>query len=132
MGAEMTKDEALKLGLQVIEAAEYLANNPAIFGEYVQEKRALKRALIQRSKISFEEALVQPEQEPVANGIIRTLISIDKDGIETWKHEPFYTTPPQREWVGLTDEDWDEIFGDAWTIGEAIKVTEAKLKEKNT
>ena len=38
----------------------------------------------------------------------------------------------QRPWVGLTDEDWDEIFGNALTIGEAIKVTEAKLKEKNT
>lgn len=37
----------------------------------------------------------------------------------------------QRTWVGLTDEDWDEIFGNALTIGEAIKVTEAKLKEKN-
>jgi hypothetical protein len=37
----------------------------------------------------------------------------------------------QKPWVGLTDEDWDEIFGNALTIGEAIKVTEAKLKEKN-
>jgi len=43
-----------------------------------------------------------------------------------------YTTSPKRPWVGLTDEDWDEIFGNALTIGEAIKVTEAKLKEKNT
>jgi hypothetical protein len=38
---------------------------------------------------------------------------------------------PQRTWVGLTDDDWDYIFGNALTIGEAIKVTEAKLKEKN-
>ncbi len=38
----------------------------------------------------------------------------------------------KRLWVGLTDEDWDEIFGNALTIGEAIKVTEAKLKEKNS
>ena len=42
------------------------------------------------------------------------------------------TSPPQRQWVGLTEDDWDEIFGNALTIGEAIKVTEAKLKEKNT
>lgn len=41
------------------------------------------------------------KQAPVASGIIRTLVSIDKDGIETWKHEPFYTTPPQRQ--PLTD-----------------------------
>ena len=38
---------------------------------------------------------------------------------------------PQHTWVGLTDEDWDEIFGNALTICEAIKVTEAKLKQKN-
>jgi len=102
----------------------------------------LKRALIQRSKISFEEALVQPEQEPVANGIIRTLISIDKDGIEMWKHEPFYTTPPQREWVGLTDEEIDRLnyvqvqgcqcslcYIDG--IEEFAKAIQAKLREKN-
>ena len=35
-------------------------------------------------------------------------------------------------WIGLTDDDWDYIFGNALTIGEAIKVTEAKLKEKNS
>ncbi len=45
--------------------------------------------------------------------------------------QKFYTTPPRREWVGLTDDDWDAILGDAMTIGEAIKVTEAKLKQKN-
>ena len=22
---------------------------------------------------------------------------------------PLYTAPPQREWVGLTDEDWEQI-----------------------
>ena len=35
-------------------------------------------------------------------------------------------------WIGLTDDDWDYIFGNALTIGEAIKVTESKLKEKNS
>jgi hypothetical protein len=50
----------------------------------------------------------------------------------TFDHDlvPVYTHP--KEWVGLTDDDWDEIFGNALTIGEAIKATEAKLKEKNT
>ena len=48
-----------------------------------------------------------------------------------WLKHLIRATPPQRTWVGLTDEDWDEIFGNALTIGEAIKVTEAKLKQKN-
>ena len=43
-----------------------------------------------------------------------------------------YDGKKMRQWVGLTEDDWDEIFGNALTIGEAIKLTEAKLKEKNT
>ena len=46
------------------------------------------------------------------------------------KYEALYATPPQREWQGLTDEDWiigkrsaDYIAGAEWA--------EAKLKEKN-
>ena len=40
----------------------------------------------------------------------------------------YYTTPPQRTWVGLTDEEIDE-----WTpeIHVVIRAIEAKLKEKN-
>ena len=48
-----------------------------------------------------------------------------------------YTTPPQREWVGLTDEEINILFknslksiptGVIWNISRTI---EAKLKEKN-
>ena len=74
--------------------------------------------------------MAQPEQEPVAIA----------DG--TFNHNcplgtPLYTTPPQRTWVGLTDEEWDEMWiicgrpylADWCNAAEAI---EAKLKEKNT
>ena len=37
----------------------------------------------------------------------------------------------EKPWVGLTDDDWDNIFGNSMTIGETIKLTEAKLKEKH-
>jgi len=44
---------------------------------------------------------------------------------------PLYTTPqPQREWVGLTDED--EIDWDGGDLKSLVKAIEAKLKEKNT
>lgn len=55
----MTKDEALKLGLQLVATAEYLATDAEICGKDAKEERAL----IQRSKIAFEEALALPEQE---------------------------------------------------------------------
>jgi hypothetical protein len=54
--------------------------------------------------------------------------------------QPLYTTPPQRTWVGLTDEEIAEVedeyivdyripAGSAWNFAKDI---EAKLKEKNT
>ena len=48
----------------------------------------------------------------------------------------YYTHPPQCTWVGLTDEEHNEIVlfavsGD-WHDFEVINATEAKLKEKNT
>ena len=47
--------------------------------------------------------------------------------------QPLYTTPPQREWVGLTDEEIDEALNVYNSFGgrlDARKI-EAKLKEKN-
>ena len=40
------------------------------------------------------------------------------------------TNPPQRTWVGLTDED--EIDWDGGDLKSLIKAIEAKLKDKNT
>jgi hypothetical protein len=44
------------------------------------------------------------------------------------------TTPPARQWVGLTDEDMDFLFphGSSVWVQETVKILEAKLKEKNT
>lgn len=47
---------------------------------------------------------------------------------------PLYTTPPQRQWQGLTDEEanllWENTDDrDSW---ELIKRVEIKLKEKNS
>ena len=47
---------------------------------------------------------------------------------------------PQRTWVGLTDEDKHEIElragitedDDGYIVSQVFKLTEAKLKEKNT
>jgi len=44
-----------------------------------------------------------------------------------------YTTPPQRTWVGLTDEDIEQEFGFIdELLRDCVQRTEAKLKEKNT
>ena len=86
------------------------------------------------------QALAQPEQEPVAwvseavcdgqyiDGRPRKIWWECKKGVGT----AFYTTPPQRTWVGLTDEDMADITSlPIGTCSMMLKV-EAKLKEKNT
>jgi len=79
-----------------------------------------------------------PEQEPVAwakfsaKGNIIDLLSEPDDD-----YTPLYTTPPQRTWVGLTDEeikrmgklDLDSNYFGIWY--DFAKAIEAKLKEKN-
>jgi hypothetical protein len=80
-----------------------------------------------------------PEQEPVAcvqdlDEVKRKHLVYEK-GMD-WK-DPLYTTPPQRTWVGLTDEERKDTLQsvntgfvvDASVVALAI---EAKLKEKNT
>jgi hypothetical protein len=52
-----------------------------------------------------------------------------------YKHEGEGRVPlyPKREWVGLTDEEVNEIYasGDAYRI-RIVRLIETKLKEKNT
>ena len=85
----------------------------------------------------------QPEQEPVAWWVTNPDGEIDwcdepiqykeqrplEELIDGCGYAPLYTAPPQRTWVGLTDDEIDE-----WTpeIHTVIKAIEAKLKERNT
>jgi hypothetical protein len=53
--------------------------------------------------------------------------------------ESILAQPPQRTWVGLTDEDRAEIltrkwwnFEDEFDVDGFLRLTEDKLKEKNT
>jgi hypothetical protein len=50
---------------------------------------------------------------------------------------PLYTTPPQRQWVGLTNDEikslpsWWPSYEDAPALIQLVKDVEAKLREKN-
>jgi hypothetical protein len=84
----------------------------------------------------------QEKQEPVAMGWMRRDGTLHKGcplvgEPEGWT--PLYTAPPQREWAGLTDEEFSDclVEGDpcealaepeAWTV---MREVEAKLREKN-
>ena len=98
----------------------------------------------QRSKIAFEEALAQ-EQEPVEWGGDCVLGHCGSPaGCEDSNCcRANYTAPPQRTWVGLTDEERDHFEGlhlyaarnqvEAWIEGVPafIDAIESKLREKN-
>ena len=91
--------------------------------------------------------LAQPEQEPVAWMLegwgpdCGPYFEIYRDDEMGWRNKkertPLYTTPPQRTWVGLTQDELNMI-GDSmrtwnsWTITDVYFAIEAKLKEKNT
>ena len=78
----------------------------------------------------------QPAQEPF--GYFRYDARLDAwvQNCGNNQGTPFYTTPPQRLWVGLTEEDlkplcakWRIVYG-GWTEDFARDI-ETKLKEKN-
>ena len=124
----MTKDEALKMAL---EALTYIYT----------ETTADEDELIDQAITAVKEALAQ-EQKPVAWGVFEGNLHdmffspseaqemADLKGTHA-EVRPLYTTPPQREFVGLTYEEKLEIRYSHMTSAEFIEFIEAKLKEKN-
>ena len=108
----MTKDEALKLALEALE----VATTPM----------ARDRQEVLQARAAIKEVLAQPAQKPVAFISPGGHIHYDPylDSI------PLYTAPPQRTWVGLTDEQMETTH---WSpdFRAGAKWAEAKIKEKN-
>ena len=144
----MTKDEALKLAMEAME----------ITGGFDVEINAIKEALAQSEqetpkgwKSEIWKSVKQQEQESVTWGVdwgkagdipcVSIIKRVPNGSIEVMavEYAPYsYTTPPQRTWVGLTDEevlDMARTFGaQPWPPNSCAvfgKMIEAKLKEKN-
>ena len=91
------------------------------------------------SERDFRKALAQPEQEPVAwgfrrkDGAILDIKNADEhEGYEKIYTVPLYTTPSNREWVGLTKEEFEQAVDGLEDLEDCWAQIEAKLKEKNT
>jgi len=125
----MTDKEAMKLALFALDIVKI---------HYTQSRH------INEAITALKARLAQSEQEPVA-----WLCTPDEDGLFVLPLSdkgckdcfPVYRHPPQRTWVGLTDEEIKEF--DTWhdnreeEVGwcnpsEIVAYIEAKLKEKNT
>ena len=124
-------------------------------GQEIQPERDYERGFIdgmqKQMQSSVDKAvnrLAQPEQEPVAwKETDKVECPVCKDKGFPWPKCGHITylepTPPQRTWVGLTEEDIDDAEihltscrnnHESWIEGiqEFAQAIEAKLKEKNT
>jgi hypothetical protein len=117
----MTKDEALKLAL---EALTYIYTETTADEDELIDKAitAIKEALAQEHAMHDLARLGQEiEQEPVAwmfeHSETGRMNYVSNDGMHTSELFlktnlryalvcPLYAAPPQRPWVGLTDNDW--------------------------
>jgi hypothetical protein len=162
-----TQAEALKLALEVLERIDLWLkarySGIGLVGVELDAITAIKEALAQleheKERCVGCEACIdtacgrdecpkgwpkaaQPEQEPVACIEDGDLYFSDEIDWQTLQQQGIavqllYTTPPQRTWVELTEEDMDWLVATTPCIEGSygyrfIKAIEAKLKEKNT
>ena len=152
----VTKEEALKMALEAL-LFDYEKRLTAITAIKAALAQPAQKSLKEMTEADFDAAhdIGQPAQEPVAHVIvIGDMVSVStgssglKDLFELGNGAPLYTTPLQRPWVGLTDEDFQPAVQKAMmyygyepkhstlTSGAGFYVLvrdiETKLKEKNT
>ncbi len=151
----MTKDEALRFALEALQQIAHVSATDYEYQQWAVEAiTAIKEALAQpeqtntRPYYTIDELNAwasEKEKQAWRNAAIRIgeeLSSVGPDGyyeMDAWKwldwameQEPRgkNSLPPQRTWVGLTNEERAECWE---TIPElAMRKVEAKLKEKNT
>jgi hypothetical protein len=117
--------EALKLALEALENA--------IAVRHGKDGTKFVDPLESNAITAIKEALAQPEQEPVA---VVEYVGEDRpnEGM-LFKDLPagtkLYTTPQQRPWVGLTNEQREECTQSPFTEDNYEDI-EDKLKELNT
>ena len=115
--------EALKLARQLLWRYRHeipIGHQPYMICHQVDEAfERIDEALAQPEQIppSAYSNTHQPEQEPVKYS------DYEPDGVH-------HNKPPQRTWVGLTDEEYAELAEEFGPF--PINQIEAKLKEKNT
>jgi len=109
----MTKDEALKLALAALESCDQVCSGENSYQYFSQ-------AMVYKATTAIKEALAQPEQEPT----------------DIWFEKCFRSDTPaaQRTWVGLTDEEIQNIhdtYHKRMGPMEFARFIEAKLRNKN-
>ncbi len=128
----MKQPEALRLADALDELDRQFSRN-GLCGDAAAELRRLHE--VNQDLLEALHEALETEQEPVA------WMFVNEDG-ECEQIEygpvfddpgvtPLYAAPPKREWVGLTDDDYEELLRTReWGVS-LIEAVEAKLKKKN-
>jgi len=149
----MTKDEALKLALEALEQLQGGCTDhddgtvEAITVWCPEVIDAIKEALAQpQEPVAWVDLLKKAEDLICSKPLWKQYIDGTPlaNDIAVWMADfaQEHTTPPQRPWVGLTDEEMYEavrpLFRSDWLAQKAVEVSkdeyqaiEAKFKEKN-
>jgi hypothetical protein len=131
---------------QALEALEYHQEQTRPIHKTQETITALRQAIEEAEKLCKYcggigrvvcDGRCMPEQEPVAwiqeDRIVPELgydCTMTREHPKELGYAPVYTSPPRKEWVGLTVQDYREFL--KLSGFDAFKAIEAKLKEKNT
>jgi hypothetical protein len=147
-------DAALKLALETLRNTQDYKQGRASVVEAAEDiEAALAKqdgqsnfcaqceAFARELKVVKQALAAQPAQEPVSvtyKEVADAMNSLWNGTLEQHQiaqqmaNKKLYTTPQQRPWVGLTDEDHMQFAISQFGWDELIEAVEAKLKEKNT
>ena len=134
--AEHAMQEVQRLGQEIEQEPVGMVKD--LFTYTAWEKLDLRGS----TKVYLDTPPQRTEQEPVAylceNAVGHKYFRWKKPS-NTYKPIPLYTTPPQRTWVNLTDEDRNDCLVEADPCEclatpeaqELMRCVEAKLRSKN-
>jgi hypothetical protein len=129
--------EAIEEAIEVLEdASADMLMETGDKSYYVEAIAVLRQTLVDADDTSQErvDEIVKDEHEPVAWANSFDLQNFDmkvRTGPDLHHTVPLYTAPP-KQWVGLTDDDYEELLRTRdWGV-YLIEAVEAKLKEKNS
>jgi hypothetical protein len=111
--------EALRMALEALESCDQVYGSEGSYQYFSQ-------SMVDKAITAIKQALAAPVQEPVACEC--------NQGQVCHVCDPITPSAAQRQWVGLTNRDLDELacgglFTDRQKLAKAI---EAKLRSKNT
>ena len=140
----MTHDEAVDMkdfnewwDSDIIRSSPFRKGSPAYWAWAGWQAALREHAISEVQRLGQEIEATQPvawiwEKEDGYTSIeTHSLSDEDMKNVGVKSMKPLYSTPPQRTWVGLTDEEMQSIAFESADALSAVFVAEAKLRSKN-